>query len=111
MIRLNFQSAEEIARTMDSAVVTVESASEKTYAKATNTTLIVNKKVQENNDEIIRLVKDFGISFRQTLRNIELVNREFEITDRENERRLKQSFSFTNNLLDRNYIFERVKGK
>ncbi|OTY74255.1 type VII secretion effector [Bacillus thuringiensis serovar canadensis] len=79
----NFQSAQQIATQMRSASDTIQSATNRSIKKATRTTLSVNSKAQEANQQALDLTKQFSAAFQQAVDNIHLVAKEFERMDHE----------------------------
>ncbi|WP_141541343.1 TIGR04197 family type VII secretion effector [Bacillus cereus] len=79
----NFQSAQQIATQMRSASDTIQSATNRSIKKATRTTLSVNSKAQEANQQALDLTKQFSATFQQAVDNIHLVAKEFERMDHE----------------------------
>lgn len=83
MIQSNKQIAEDIANKMGYASDSVSSAANKTYTKATGTTLTVNEKAQSANDELLKLTKQYNEAFLKTIEQLHSVVSEFERTDME----------------------------
>ncbi|MFJ9301982.1 TIGR04197 family type VII secretion effector [Bacillus toyonensis] len=79
----NFQSAQQIATQMRSASGAIQSATNHSIKKATRTTLSVNSKAQEANQQVLDLTKQFSAAFQQAVDNIHLVAKEFERMDHE----------------------------
>ncbi|HDX9651236.1 MULTISPECIES: TIGR04197 family type VII secretion effector [Bacillus] len=79
----NFQSAQQIATQMRAASDTIQSATNRSIKKATRTTLSVNSKAQEANQQLLDLTKQFSAAFQQAVDNIHLVAKEFERMDHE----------------------------
>ncbi|PEO55762.1 TIGR04197 family type VII secretion effector [Bacillus toyonensis] len=79
----NFQSAQQIATQMRLASGTIQSATNHSIKKATRTTLSVNSKAQEANQQVLDLTKQFSAAFQQAVDNIHLVAKEFERMDHE----------------------------
>ncbi|MGG0726908.1 TIGR04197 family type VII secretion effector [Bacillus paramycoides] len=79
----NFQSAQQIATQMRAASDTIQSATNRSITKATRTTLSVNSKAQEVNQQVLDLTKQFSVTFQQAVDNILLVANEFERMDNE----------------------------
>ncbi|GLO67431.1 creatininase [Oceanobacillus kimchii] len=77
----SFASAEEIATKMQNASDAISNATNKTILKATNTTVSVNTKAQEANEEAVQLAQLFNQSFRTTIQNIQSVASDFERLD------------------------------
>ncbi|PGB44040.1 TIGR04197 family type VII secretion effector, partial [Bacillus wiedmannii] len=61
----NFQSAQQIATQMRAASDTIQSATNRSIKKATRTTLSVNSKAQEANQQFLDLTKQFSAAFQQ----------------------------------------------
>ncbi|PFD44770.1 TIGR04197 family type VII secretion effector [Bacillus cereus] len=79
----NFQTAEQIATQMRNASDTIQSAINRSITKANRTTLTVNSKAQEANQQALDLTKQFCAAFQQAVDNIHLVANEFERMDNE----------------------------
>ncbi|MGR3774571.1 TIGR04197 family type VII secretion effector [Bacillus paramycoides] len=79
----NFQSAQQIATQMRAASDTIQSATNRSITKATRTTLAVNSKAQEVNQQVLDLTKQFSAAFQQAVNNIHSVANEFERMDNE----------------------------
>ncbi|WP_242272144.1 TIGR04197 family type VII secretion effector [Bacillus cereus group sp. BfR-BA-01310] len=79
----NFQSAQQIATQMRAASDTIQSATSRSITKATRTTLAVNSKAQEVNQQVLDLTKQFSAAFQQAVNNIHSVANEFERMDNE----------------------------
>ncbi|WP_242274694.1 TIGR04197 family type VII secretion effector [Bacillus cereus group sp. BfR-BA-01310] len=79
----NFQSAQQIATQMRAASDTIQSATNRSIKKATRTTLSVNSKAQEVNQQVLDLTKQFSVAFQQAVDNIHSVANEFERMDNE----------------------------
>ncbi|WP_342762073.1 TIGR04197 family type VII secretion effector [Bacillus sp. BR3(2024)] len=79
----NFQTAEQIATQMRNASDTIQSAINRSITKANRTTLNVNSKAQEANQQALDLTKQFFAAFQQTVDNIHSVANEFERMDNE----------------------------
>ncbi|MGE7875248.1 TIGR04197 family type VII secretion effector [Bacillus paramycoides] len=79
----NFQSAQQIATQMRAASDTIQSATNRSITKATRTTLSVNSKSQEANQQVLDLTKQFSAAFQQAVDNIHSVANEFERMDNE----------------------------
>ncbi|MDM5190330.1 TIGR04197 family type VII secretion effector [Bacillus sp. DX4.1] len=79
----NFQAAKQIATQMRAASDTIQSATNRSIKKATRTTLSVNSKAQEANQQVLDLTKQFSAAFQQAVDNIHSVANEFERMDNE----------------------------
>ncbi|MDA2451426.1 TIGR04197 family type VII secretion effector [Bacillus cereus] len=79
----NFQTVEQIATQMRNASYTIQSAINRSITKANCTTLNVNSKAQEANQQALDLTKQFCAAFQQTVDNIHSVANEFERMDNE----------------------------
>ncbi|MBC6975948.1 TIGR04197 family type VII secretion effector [Bacillus sp. Xin] len=79
----NFQAAQQIATQMRNASDTIQSATNRSIKKATRTTLTVNSKAQEANQQAFDLTKQFCAAFHQAVDNIHSVAKEFERIDNE----------------------------
>ena len=78
----NFQTAQQIATQMRTASNIIQSATNRSITKATRTTLSVNFKAQEANQQMLDLTKQFS-AFQQAVDNIHSVAQEFERMDNE----------------------------
>ncbi|MED1431614.1 MULTISPECIES: TIGR04197 family type VII secretion effector [Bacillus] len=79
----NFQTAQQIATQMRTASDIIQSATSRSITKATRTTLSVNFKAQEANQQVLDLTKQFSAAFQQAVDNIHSVSNEFERMDNE----------------------------
>ncbi|EMA7396358.1 TIGR04197 family type VII secretion effector [Bacillus cereus] len=79
----NFQTAQQIATLMRTASNIIQSATNRSITKATRTTLSVNFKAQEANQQMLDLTKQFSAAFQQAVDNIHSVAQEFERMDNE----------------------------
>ncbi|MFF1990697.1 TIGR04197 family type VII secretion effector [Bacillus mycoides] len=79
----NFQTATQIATKMGSASDRIQSATTRSITKATRTTLSVNSKAQEANQQMLDFTKQFSTAFQQAVDNIHSVAQEFERMDNE----------------------------
>ncbi|WP_114556448.1 TIGR04197 family type VII secretion effector [Bacillus sp. PF5] len=79
----NFQTAQQIATQMRTASNIIQSATNRSITKATRTTLSVNFKAQEANQQMLDLTKQFSAAFQQEVDNIHSVAQEFERMDNE----------------------------
>ncbi|MEC3534022.1 TIGR04197 family type VII secretion effector [Bacillus thuringiensis] len=79
----NLQTATQIATKMESASDRIQSATTRSITKATRTTLSVNFKSQEANQQVLDLAKQFSAAFQQAVDNIHSVSNEFERMDNE----------------------------
>ncbi|CAG9611826.1 hypothetical protein BACCIP111899_00998 [Bacillus rhizoplanae] len=84
----NFQMAGQIATQMGTAANTIQSATNSHITKAERTTLSVNYKAQEANQQALGLTKQFYDAFQQGINNIHSVAKDFELMDNE----LQQTF-------------------
>ncbi|MED2325217.1 TIGR04197 family type VII secretion effector, partial [Bacillus thuringiensis] len=71
------------ATKMGSAPDRIQSATTRSITKATRTTLSVNFKAQEANQQMLDLTKQFSAAFQQAVDNIHSVSNEFERMDNE----------------------------
>lgn len=83
MIQSNIHSAEQIATQMGRASDAIQKATSNTIRKAELTTLTVNKKAQDTNQQAMELAKLFNQAFQQTIQNIQSAAKEFEQMDKE----------------------------
>jgi type VII secretion effector (TIGR04197 family) len=90
MIRSNLETTEQIATKMGNASDSIQRAANKKITKAQQTTLAVNGKAQEANEEAIKLARLFNGAFQQTIRNIHSAAKEFERTDQELQNKFEQ---------------------
>ncbi|MED1092696.1 TIGR04197 family type VII secretion effector [Bacillus paramycoides] len=79
----NLQTATQIATKMRSASDRIQSATSRSITKTTRTTLSVNSKAQEANQQVLDLTKQFSVAFQQAVDNIHSVANEFERMDNE----------------------------
>ncbi|WP_404520143.1 TIGR04197 family type VII secretion effector [Bacillus sp. RC251] len=79
----NLQTATQIATKMGLASDRIQSATSHSITKATRTTLSVNFKSQEANQQVLDLTKQFSAAFQRAVDNIHLVSNEFERIDNE----------------------------
>lgn len=79
----NFQTAQQIATQMRTASNIIQSATNRSITKATRTTLSVNFKAQEANQQMLDFTKHFSTAFQQAIDNIHSVAQEFERMDNE----------------------------
>ncbi|KAB2422085.1 MULTISPECIES: TIGR04197 family type VII secretion effector [Bacillus cereus group] len=79
----NLQTATQIATKMESASDRIQSVTTRSITKATRTTLSVNFKAQEANQQMLDLTKQFSAAFQQAVDNIHSVSHEFERMDNE----------------------------
>ncbi|MGG5783680.1 TIGR04197 family type VII secretion effector [Bacillus albus] len=79
----NLQKATQIATKMGLASDRIQSATNRPITKATRTTLSVNFKSQEANQQVLDLTKQFSAAFQQAVDNIHSVAKEFERMDNE----------------------------
>ncbi|MED2933082.1 TIGR04197 family type VII secretion effector [Bacillus wiedmannii] len=79
----NLQKATQIATKMRSTSDMIQSATSRSITKATRTTLSVNFKAQEANQQVLDLTKQFLVAFQQSIDNIHSVANEFERMDNE----------------------------
>ncbi|PFL71905.1 TIGR04197 family type VII secretion effector [Bacillus cereus] len=77
----NVQKAEQIATQMRSASDAIQNATGKSITRATRTTLTVNYKAQEANQQALELTRQFLAAFQQSIDNIQSVATEFERMD------------------------------
>ncbi|MFP3415277.1 TIGR04197 family type VII secretion effector [Bacillus sp. SIMBA_074] len=85
----NLQTATQIATQMRNASDTIQRASNRSITKATRTTLTVNSKAQEANQQALDLTKQFCTAFQQAVENVHSVATEFERMDND----LQKTFS------------------
>ncbi|HDR6287641.1 TPA: TIGR04197 family type VII secretion effector [Bacillus cereus] len=79
----NFQTAQQIATQMRTASNIIQSATNRSITMATRTTLSVNSKAQEANQQMLDFTKQFSTAFQQAVDNIHSVAQEFERMDNE----------------------------
>lgn len=87
----NFQTAEQIATQMGMASDAIQSATNKSITKSERTTLSVNYKAQEVNQQALDLIKQFYVAFQQGINNIHSVAQEFERMDNELQKNFNHS--------------------
>ena len=79
----NLQTATQIATKMGLASDRPQSATSRSITKAPRTTLSVNSKAQEANQQVLDLTKQFSAAFQQAIDNIHSVANDFERMDNE----------------------------
>ncbi|KMP34598.1 creatininase [Bacillus cereus] len=79
----NLQKATQIATKMGLASDRIQSATNRPITKAKRTTLSVNFKSKEANQQVLDLTKQFSAAFQQAVDNIHSVAKEFERMDNE----------------------------
>ncbi|ASZ64712.1 TIGR04197 family type VII secretion effector [Bacillus cereus group sp. MYBK163-2] len=79
----NLQTATQIATQMRAASDTIQSATNRSITKAARTTISVNSKAQEANQQMLDFTKQFSTVFQQAVDNIHSVAKEFERMDHE----------------------------
>ncbi|PFZ72216.1 TIGR04197 family type VII secretion effector, partial [Bacillus pseudomycoides] len=62
-----FQTAEQIATQIRNASDTIQSATNRSITKAARTTLSVNSKAQEANQQMLDLTRQFCVAFQQAV--------------------------------------------
>ncbi|MGP2420788.1 TIGR04197 family type VII secretion effector [Bacillus sp. FH] len=77
----NLHRATQLATKMRNASDRMQSATSRSINKATRTTLSVNFKAQEANQQNLQITKQFCVAFQQTIDNIHSVANEFEEMD------------------------------
>ncbi|MBM6648310.1 TIGR04197 family type VII secretion effector [Bacillus sp. RIT 809] len=77
----NLHTATQLATKMRNASDRMQSATSRTINKTTRTTLSVNFKAQEANQQNLHITKQFCAAFQQTIDNIHSVVNEFEKMD------------------------------
>lgn len=102
MIQSSLKTAEDIATEMGNASDAIQTAVSKQIPHAEKTTLAVNAKAQEANQEAIKLVQLFNQSFQETIENIHIVAKEFERTDQQLDTAIKQLLPINEALRDLN---------
>ncbi|YAR63438.1 TIGR04197 family type VII secretion effector [Bacillus cytotoxicus] len=79
----NLQTTTQIATKMRSASDRIQGVTSRSITKATRTTLSVNFKAQEANQQVLDLTRQFLSRFQQSINNIHSVANEFERIDNE----------------------------
>ncbi|WP_166689756.1 TIGR04197 family type VII secretion effector [Bacillus albus] len=79
----NLQTATQIATKMKLASDRIQSTTSRSTIKATRTTLSINFKAQEANQQVLDLTRQFLAAFQQSIDNIHSVANEFERMDNE----------------------------
>lgn len=102
MIQSLFQTAEDIANKMGYAADSIDRATSKIYMRATGTTLTVNGKAQDANEELIELAKEFNVAFKETIQQLNSVAKEFERTDLELHNNIDKLLPISNSFLNYN---------
>lgn len=87
----NFQTAEQIATQMGTASDTIQSATNRSITKSERTTLSINFKAQEANQQALNLTTQFYSAFQQGIHNIHSVAKEFERMDNELQKNFHNS--------------------
>ena len=90
MIKSNLEVVNQIVIEMEGASDLVETGASKTISKAEKTTLNINEKAQDANEELIKLASLFNQAFRETIKNIHLVAEEFDQKDHELKEDIEQ---------------------
>lgn len=108
MIQSNLKTAEKIATEMEKAREANERAINKTLQSANKTTVTVNLKAQEANQEAVKLVRHYNQSFQQTIEKIHSVAKEFERMDKELDDSINQLMPINEALQDL-YTYKNAK--
>ncbi|MCR6111556.1 TIGR04197 family type VII secretion effector [Bacillus sp. A301a_S52] len=101
MILSNLQTAENTATKMGQASNSINRATSKKFSSDDMSTLEVNSKAQEANQQLLKLAKLFNDSFQITIQNIQATAEEFQRKDNEINLGITQSLPLTNYLKDR----------
>lgn len=94
MIKINFQTSEEIATKMENASDSIIEATNQNILIDNQTTLTVNQRAQEANNELIHLTNLFNQVFQTTIKNIQSTATEFKRLDEEIDKKMNNSFRF-----------------
>lgn len=94
MIKINFQTSEEIATKMENASDSIKEATNQNILIDNQTTLTVNQRAQEANNELIHLTNLFNQVFQTTIKNIQSTATEFKRLDEEIDKKMNNSFRF-----------------
>ncbi len=81
MIQSSTQAAQEVATNMGKAEDAVHSVANMTITEAGKTTLTVNERAQEANNELLVVAELISTCFKEVTNNIHSVAKEFERTD------------------------------
>lgn len=108
MIESNMQSAEEVATSMGQAGDAVQRVADMTTTKAEKTTLAVNERAQETNDELFIVAELLSTCFSEAIDNIHSVAKEFERTDVELDSSIHELLEHSAGL-DKWKTYERAK--
>lgn len=81
MIQSSTQAAQEVATNMGKAEDALHSVANMTITKAGKTTLTVNERAQETNNELFIVAESISTCFKEVTNNIHSVTKEFERTD------------------------------
>lgn len=98
VILSSLETAEQIASRMKYASAATQLAVSITVNKDEKTTLAVNYKAQEVNEEAIQLVRLFNESFQITIENIQSAAKEFKSTDEAIGNQFDEMFPFVENM-------------
>lgn len=94
MIKINFQTSEEIATKMENASDSIKEATNQNILIDNQTTLTVNQRAQGANNELIHLTNLFNQVFQTTIKNIQSTATEFKRLDEEIDKKMNNSFRF-----------------
>ena len=88
-IQSNSQKAKQLAGQMGLASDVIQRAINRSITQSNRTTLTINSRAQESNQQAMQLTRQFHTAFQQVINNIHSVNNEFERMDNE----LQKSFN------------------
>jgi len=108
LIEYNEKYARKVATKMANAAEAVQHVTNLRVIKDDKTTLSVNKKAQEANDEAILMGQMFFTAFQKTIENIESVAEEFKRTDEELDQSINGLFNFSG-ILDQIHTYNKAK--
>mgnify|MGYP001943436425 CR=1 FL=1 len=94
MIKVNFQTAEQVATKMENAADSIKKATSNNVLTDNRTTLTVNQRSQEANNELIHLTNLFHHIFQTTIKNIQSTATEFKRLDEEIDKQMNNSLRF-----------------
>jgi type VII secretion effector (TIGR04197 family) len=110
MILSHFHTAEDIATQMSNASDSIQHAISKSYSADNRTTLTINSKAQEANNQAIELANLFNEAFQTTIKNIHSAAAEFQRLDHEIGTKINQSLMVTELLKDTNTYMKAKNG-
>lgn len=100
MIKSSLQTAEEIATNMGRASDSIQQATHTTLSIDSQTTLTVNSKAQESNQQALDLASQYNEAFLKAIQNIQSAAEEFQRKDDEMKVEIGQSLNIPNYIED-----------